>query len=597
MIVSRIIPSSASLLTCAVLLSGGIATSCVNDSSLSPEDKFKPNPDNIIWLSFTIKNEHDFGSRSDSPDPDTHPEDIALAAENYIDCDDISVILLDNNNLVRKVFEPNEIVTVPIDNDGSYRQYEIKTMLNTAYFEYAPNDRVYGRLLVVANMSGTGQNNDSFGNDLRLKTLRSLSALFKNFEFSNPSEFTKDMYAENDNISQKPHIPMSGLASFSVSKSDLQKATDDEHAVDLGTVNLQRCIAKIRVIDALADNGYHNTCISSISITGINARGTYLPIIEDSKENIYNIREPSHNTWEYNYETAAVEYATSQDGWIDNKSIHDLTGTIYFDRNHLIDTDDKTYNAFVIYVPEYDLFLHDNSDDDSALRPVMTFTVNAAGQDETYSYKLPRLRHSGILGWSIYNDICRNHIHQFVVTAAGPLSEINLQVLDWDTHETIWDYASVPGTAGEDYIRWTDKDGKPFTVNAADASLVISGGETVTGTFRLATPKEGTWRATLAYETTNDPDAFSFVTANDGEIVKTDEISGSITTDDNGVTEPVSITLTTNHEIASGTNRARLMIYVTTVDGRTMPANVLISGRNIYGNHKYFTIIQNKSGL
>ena len=169
----------------------------------------------------------------------------------------------------------------------------------------------------------------------------------------------------------------------------------------------------------------------------------------------------------------------------------------------------------------------------------------------------------------------RNHIYEFRVTEiAGMNLALTCTVLDWEGHETDWEFTDNVSMAQGGYITWTNGQ-----VNKSTATVTFN--QTLTDLecrFAFLTPAGYTWRAVLIPQTGN-LSAFSFVGETTGTIVPGETITLKIHTSDSA---PKAV-----H------NTPRLQILVSTPWGTTINAPVLDS--NTYGTNKFFTINQNAS--
>lgn len=398
-------------LTAAAIALMGATTACVNDNSLCVEDQPGYEEGKDVWLTFTIKNQKDATgrSRADVPTDPLHPDEDASADENYIDPSDVTIMLADNNGYIWKIWNAGagEIAVVA---DKNNQEYEFITKVNQDYFNYASglNDIPF-TLLVVANTKGIGSgNNDSYTPDDFMQTPWSLSQENRGFDF--PADWTPS-------IADNRHIPMSGLVKASMTRASFEGATDQSKAVDMGTIYLQRNIAKVRVVDAIAKNGDADHVITAVTLTGATNRGSFIPYMGD-------------NTAAWAGGTSVVEYATVKEAaWYSATRLHTLASVSYRDDLKLVDeTTVGTYPAFRSYITEYD---YDRGPTTEADRPTLHITVTGSDGTVTYDYPV-----SNALGAT---DMARNHIYQFIVTAVSSTGDltINWTVCDMDNPDLI----------------------------------------------------------------------------------------------------------------------------------------------------------------
>ncbi len=528
--------SRRTLTALAALAMLGAGSSCVNDNSLCPEDQPGFDKTDVVWLSFNIRNVDNTGGRSRAVvDPD-HPDEDALAAESFINCADydLSVMFLDANGRVMKVFNKDEFAIVASGTDGTYRDYNLTMNINQGYFP-PTGDNVTFSLLVVANLKGTGD-----GSTFGLNWMASVDELSKRqISYGYTGAIAGGTTAWQPDINAKRLIPMAGLRQFTVSRAALSAATDRDKELNLSadgtTIDMQRSMAKIRVVDALAENGNPDAKIVGVTLTGTNTRGAYLPAVEP-------------NSWTPN--TAVCHFGMANEGWFDATTVRNSYG---------LSIDGK--NAWGFYITEFA-----RSSAPAASEPVLHITVESGGEQRTYDYPVSK---------SLGNtDMTRNHIYEFVVTEVSGLKlELTCTVLDWDSQEVEWDYKDNITMAQDGYIKWLNGHVNPpvatVTFDSDLSDLVCR--------FSFMTPAGFEWKAVLLPQKGN-PSAFSFEGPASGTIVPNEVIELRIRTSDLSPRE---------------NNTARLQIIVKTPWGNAIDAPVLDG--NIYTNDRYFTINQNAS--
>ena len=455
-------------------------------------------------------------------------------------------MFLNSDGRVMKVFADGEYsVEVNSNTDGLYNDYVLRFRINQDYFEKTGATSTFS-LLVVANHDGTGDGQTYNPDDLWMKSVADLSALKTSFGYTGQNGTA----AWTPDIAGGRHIPMAGIHRFTVSRAALESATDANNPLVIteggNEIEMQRAMAKIRVIDALAENGNTDNEITAVTLSGMNRRGAYLPLVPSNEWGTQVVPNTSvchiaHGdaSW-FNPSTVIPSYTIGADGW-------------------------------GFYIPEFSWTLAS-----AAAEPTLHITVHSAstGLDRTYDYPV-----SKALGAS---DMTRNHIYEFRVTEiAGTEAELTLVVKDWDDQEVIWDYTDNPGLATGGWIVF-DRNTCAVVDDLAQAVFRNDKAD-IKAQFTLAEPVNATWRAVFIYEK-GKLGAFRFVDK-DGNEVET--ISGEI----DGTT-PASLIIRTKDTPREDDNVARLQIIVTMADGRTVTANVLTGGN--YGKNTYFTIIQNR---
>lgn len=517
---------------------GLLLSGCIDSNSECIEDQPGYEEGKDVWLSVNFRNVDSEGRSRAVTDP-VHPDEEATAAENYIDGNDLTVMFLNSDGRVMKVFADGEYSVEVISNaDGLYNDYQLRFRINQDYFEKTGTTSTFS-LLIVANHNGTGDGQTYIPDNLWMKSVADLSALKTSFGYTglNSTE------AWQPDIDGGRHIPMAGIHRFTVSRAALESATDANNPLVItdggNEIDMQRAMAKIRVIDALAENGNTDNEITAVTLTGMNTRGSYLPLV------------PS-NDWG----TQAVP----------NTSVcHIAHGdATWFNPGNVIPSYTIGNNGWGFYIPEFSWTLAP-----ADAEPTLHITVHSAstGLDRVYDYPV-----SKALGQT---DMTRNHIYEFRVTEiAGMNLALTCTVLDWEGHETDWEFTDNVSMAQGGYITWTNGQ-----VNKSTATVTFN--QTLTDLecrFAFLTPAGYTWRAVLIPQTGN-LSAFSFVGETTGTIVPGETITLKIHTSDSA---PKGVN-----------NTARLQILVSTPWGTTINAPVLDS--NTYGTNKFFTINQNAS--
>lgn len=529
----------------AGLGAGFLLSGCIDSNSECIEDQPGYEEGKDVWLSVNFRNVDSEGRSRAVTDP-VHPDEDATAAENFIDVNDITVMFLNSDGRVMKVFADGEYsVEVNSNTDGLYNDYVLRFRINQDYFEKTGATSTFS-LLVVANHDGTGDGQRYNPDNLWMKSVADLSALKTSFGYTGQNGTA----AWTPDIAGGRHIPMAGIHRFTVSRAALESATDANNPLVIteggNEIEMQRAMAKIRVIDALAENGNTDNEITAVTLSGMNRRGAYLPLVPSNEWGTQVVPNTSvchiaHGdaSW-FNPSTVIPSYTIGADGW-------------------------------GFYIPEFSWTLAP-----AAAEPTLHITVHSAstGLDRTYDYPV-----SKALGAS---DMTRNHIYEFRVTEiAGTEAELTLVVKDWDDQEVIWDYTDNPGLATGGWIVF-DRNTCAVVDDLAQAVFRNDKAD-IKAQFTLAEPVNATWRAVFIYEK-GKQGAFRFVDK-DGNEVET--ISGEI----DGTT-PASLIIRTKDTPREDDNVARLQIIVTMADGRTVTANVLTGGN--YGKNTYFTIIQNR---
>lgn len=388
----------------------GAGSSCVNDNSLCPEDQPGYRDGNDVWLSLSITNYEPGPDRaSRATDPEGHPEEVSTPDENYIDTDDVTLMLLDGNGLVMKVFGRDEFVVSETSGttDNDRRDYDLKFKVNRAYFGSATTGNISFRLLMVANSRGTDDAApETFGPDLFAYNVPRLAALHRSFSYTGT---TAGAQPWTPSIAAGRHIPMAGIRSYTVSATALDAATDAAAPLTLtDPIEMQRAMAKIRVIDNIAgdvSNPWEER-ITSVSLRGASSRGSFIP--------------ESTNWITQTYE---VEDATWEADWYNAADVRALTAPV----TEAGQFEGRPY--MLGYVTECHSTVFDPNKDTV---PVLVITTtNNAGVTKTHEVRLTDIKDPGVRALS------RNHVYEFVVSKSWQAQiEVNWTVCDWNTAET-----------------------------------------------------------------------------------------------------------------------------------------------------------------
>lgn len=441
----------------AGLGAGLLLSGCIDSNSECIEDQPGYEEGKDVWLSVNFRNVDSEGRSRAVTDP-VHPDEDATAAENFIDVNDITVMFLNSDGRVMKVFADGEYsVEVNSNTDGLYNDYVLRFRINQDYFEKTGATSTFS-LLVVANHDGTGDGQTYNPDDLWMKSVADLSALKTSFGYTGQNGTA----AWTPDIAGGRHIPMAGIHRFTVSRAALESATDANNPLVIteggNEIEMQRAMAKIRVIDALAENGNTDNEITAVTLSGMNRRGAYLPLVPSNEWGTQVVPNTSvchiaHGdaSW-FNPSTVIPSYTIGADGW-------------------------------GFYIPEFSWTLAS-----AAAEPTLHITVHSAstGLDRTYDYPV-----SKALGAS---DMTRNHIYEFRVTEiAGTEAELTLVVKDWDDQEVIWDYTDNPGLATGGWIVF-DRNTCAVVDDLAQAVFRNDKAD-IKAQFTLAEPVNATWRA------------------------------------------------------------------------------------------------------
>lgn len=373
-----------------------------------------------IWLSVDIRNMLPGGdgrqSRADEwpADDQGHPDEEAFEAENHIDVNDINLLLFDDGNMLVRTFS-SESYSIEKSSSGVYR---LMMKVTADMFDYAEADadNLSFTLMIVANLHGTGDGDGPYGYSHMLKTVKGLSDLRRGFGYTGLAEGSP----WSPSVEAGRLIPMAGTVSATISRTAMAQGNSPANALKLPAVFLQRAMAQVRVIDAIEDSNFE---IQSISMSGFNNRGTYLPELD------------SDSPWCYG--TRVLEYGTALAEWYDSTTRLPLESISFTNTRGAADSLDPNavYPAFRAYLTEFDWSAIGTSAGPTLYIEVLDKTSNKL---KTYTYRFPRTRNDG--SGDIQGDFARNHIYQVVVTNVLAETEIGLKVTygicPWET-ETV----------------------------------------------------------------------------------------------------------------------------------------------------------------
>ena len=402
-----------------------MASSCVQENIIDPT----PEVTGDVWLSVDIANMAPGMTRAGEAPDDTesHPEEDAEAAENYIDPSDVEVYILTSAGRLTRPFDKDKY-SVTKQLEGVYR---LTLQANAVNFDLS-GDNVSFKILMIANLTGTG---DGHTNLYTLADLNASLADMTTLSDARSFGFQGNVDPSNQDFVQAPPkrigsqnyltaIPMSGIVTATVTKAALAGANTEANPVQLPTIYMMRALAQIRVVDAITNSsnanaeGWH---ITYVHTTGVNKRGAYLPEIGASS--------PWLNG------TSFLENGFSLSSWYDPAMTIKTQKVTYTDAQGYVDQmqTSQTYPAFRCYVPELDR----SAIAAGAKTPAVTIGVaDTKGNTAVYTYEFPATRTEN--GTTVDFDFARNHIYQLVVTGVSADKEltINYTICPWDVKTT-----------------------------------------------------------------------------------------------------------------------------------------------------------------
>lgn len=550
--------------------------SCINDynddSQCETVGKGDSSEEGVTFeFSLVTRNAAGFSSRALIEQPEGTTMDGSLA-ENYLDLDNLTFLLFDNNRKLLRVFSPE----VEAEDTDTYIKYKVRAFLNDRYFLRATTDDITFTIVVLGNYAGLEPRRFAYHIG---QSLEEVFAADKVGTFAMPKSnggngWIPTMLAHDGLASA--HIPMAGMQTFTVSVAALRASTVDnpyQLSSEVGgkDINMLRALAKIEVTDnitPLVENAEGVVSrIEKVELVGYNTRGSIVPLLGQ-----WNVES---NPYETQYVTS-VSIPTGTDGasYIGAAPETNLTVT---NGNALVDffkTEDTGKPVFVCYLTEYAPV----GDDFSPMWIRITTSTGAEGTSSTL-HRLAVAPYTGNAPGAAM-PILRNNIYRYEITGISPTLQLTLTVQPWAAETVTWDYSDNLAFTTDGYLEWTGGD-----VTEATAQVLYSNNTTLVGTFAFDQPRGGsTWHAALIPANTDTPgEAFYFVDEGGNRLDAAP--SGTI----NGSEAKIRIAAVPN---TTDKNWAvRLVFTVNTFDGRTITANVL--DPNTYGTNKYFTITQN----
>lgn len=580
--------------TC-MLLSG-----CIYDDSDCPvnsEDNTGPG----VMLEFTMLTRNAAsGNPSRALQPPSGTQEIGNPTENYLDLDNLTFLLFDNNQKLLRTFVP-DVEEEPAYSD-TYIKYRVRTFLHDNYFLKTTETSLTFTIVVLGNYGTLDPQrfNYHIGQDLADIFNQSQVGNFAAPASNNwlntwiPSifgtEYT-DAFGNSVGGMTAAHIPMAGMQTFTVSTADLRASNPDNPLLispdgSAKDINMLRALAKIEIIDRIGYTegvGYEpmRSSIEKAELIGHTTRGSILPTF--NMWNRYGALETQYVTATSVPNSAAYIGVTPSAGLSTDDNSSALN---FFADREATQLREDGCRVFSCYTTEY-------NPADRGTTPAMwmrlTVTSPNSGEGVPADSRLYRLevapytndRPGAVL------PLMRNNIYRYVITGISSVADLHLTVQDWDLKETNWNYTDNPGIAEGGYLKWYNAAGTEIFADN-QAQLVISYNNPVTGRFTFDEPKDAVWHASFANVGETETDAFKFIigTNGDGTPILADEATGTI----DG--RQASIRIVANKAATTFDRNARLIFTVTTIDGRTLSAD--LTGDE-YGTRQYFTIIQNAS--
>ena len=435
---------------CLITVFAILMTACVSDNEISqpenPADK-----EEGITLEFTMltRNAESAGlSRSDiNP---TRGTEIGFSAENYLNLDNLTFLLFDEDRTMLRSFIPE--ISVADEETGPYIKYRVRTFLHDKYFLRATSQNITFSIVVLGNYTELSPENFNFHIGQNMEEI---------FDPANVGTFAIPI--RNSNLDtwiptiaplsgqDAGHIPMAGMQTFTVEVSALRNSTpDNPYQLSEGTspkyINMLRALAKIEIIDRITstDPADDHLEVEKIELVGHTTRGSILP---------------AFSQWETGLETQYVSLPSipSSSAYRGAEPIEglniaegDKSAVInFFEDIDATNARDDGGKVFSCYLTEYDPSLIGT---EPGIWMRMTLKSKKSGKTLTVRLEAAPYK-DGKPGDPI--PVLRNNIYRYLITGA---KDINLDVQPFANAELSFGFGLMRDARG-DLMILPDKDG------------------------------------------------------------------------------------------------------------------------------------------
>lgn len=466
----------------------------------------------------------------------------------YLGMEDTAPLILKMTDIANSG-DPNMMIT------GSAGSYTVTAVIKRTVLESAlgreldaNSDNTLGlRIVVLANTYSPGTGGD-YGS-VACATYSELIESVNGWSFDMAEIYSPNESGHSVSGMYKGYIPMYGTKLFSVTEKALYESRPDDR-IWLGEMWMLRSLAKVRVIDNIADKKMGYPRVESVRVAGTTSMVRPLP---------YN----------------AIAY---QDGTqVHTPNIVGNPAGQQFDNSFFLGTLTEGGLLRIGYVPEQTI---------GGGKPVILVTVTFSAEGgvvtEQETYEVPMDSYKGS-AFAFGDNILRNHIYTLRVNGVkrGVSADISINVADWIPKSLDLDYSDQVGIANGGALQW--ETGTYLADNTQTGELVVlpwHDGKPVAAkaTFGLATPVGAEWIASLLTES-GAQGAFKFLDASGNEV---ETVSGKV---DGRL---ATLRIVTTDATPSENNRARLQVVVKLANGKYMEAPV---GQG--AGYRNYTIIQN----
>ncbi len=290
------------------------------------------------------------------------------------------------------------------------RKDDLKDVLGGYEIESGGKSIISFRVLILANCS-PGTNATAMWDAIDGKTFPAVMAQLAEWNFPMSDIYNADGGPGVETIysNKKSHCPMFGTNLFATTETALTESRPGNR-VYLGAVNLLRALAKVRVVDNIAekdDQGY--PYIAAVEFLSSQSQARQLPAGALNYEDGQQVHTPNISEVNNNLTLAGTyKLGTIPEEWT------------------ITPASQRTGNVFIGFVPEQKIG-HPNNNIEEGMPELHITIANHKADDslEFLDYYVPMTSYNGV-NFSFGQNILRNHIYTLSVDNFG--ARLNLQV-------------------------------------------------------------------------------------------------------------------------------------------------------------------------
>ena len=413
--------------------------------------------------------------------------------ENYIDFggNDFRLVFFDKNGSWLNEMDGTGKWTVfpSPSGDCTYYQMECEIEFPESVSQAEREDiRKNGvQVMAIANWQNSGSAYDGLfsktGGHQTLDEIWKDGASY-NFDYKPSADGAGSLTWRPDNTgAAKKLIPMFGIANTGA-------FTDRANTGGLYsgvTIPMQRAVAKIEVIDNLAQDGIS---VDEVTMTDYSTSGRFIPDVE------------ANSGW--NAIGSQVESSS-------------LPGQLQTGMN-LKFFHEQNSNTWVAYVPEMALESLTDSSTGEITDDRTHLNVKIKGNLDSYqgdTYSLHFAKYDALTPTvpdDSWNHILRNHIYRFSINKVGINADLHLHVIPWVKDEDEeWDFTDH--VTIQQSLKWVKDSYESIDEEDGRIMLWIDRDKILAGEFVISTPVNGRWYARLVPLDGANPNAVTFTDA------------------------------------------------------------------------------------